>query len=169
MQTEIPTNGQTPDIWRRFHVAVEELGEFAEQVEKTLAPTAKQQYLATLEIGETLHLLASANDWVVAKMRNRNHFNAALLAAKGRMEEAKALVLVSGVIDGKNAEIREAQLLLALKEDPVYQQAKAEAETIEERIVENDADLDSHRSQQAALKIKLRLAAAQLEYLAGER
>ena len=164
MQTETK-----PALWAHFHQAIEEIGEFADQVEKTLAPTAKQQYLQTLAIADTLALLGEINDSIAGKIGKRNQLNIPLLSRKGQLEEARAMVLLGGTIDGKNAEIRDAQLLLALKEDTTYQQARAVVDDIERQIADVELEMESLRGKQAALKINLRLIAAQLEYLAEPR
>lgn len=167
MQIDTIANESTPSIWTRFHEAVENLGEFADQVERSLAPTSKQQFIQTLAIADTHRLLSAVNDQITVNLEERVRLNAALYASRQQAEEARALVLLSGTIDGKNAEQREAQLLLALKDDPAYREARAQSEGIERQLAEIDVDLEGLRAQQSGLKIKARTIAAQLEYLAG--
>jgi hypothetical protein len=169
METITATTEETVDRWKHFHDAVQSLGEFADQVERSLAPTAKQQFIKTMEIGETLSRLTSVNEEIIANLQTRGAVTVALSRVKSQMDEAKALILIGGTIDGKNAEIRDAQLLVALKNDPGYVDARRQVDEVERAIAGVDVALESLRGQQAALKINLRLIAAQIEYLAEPR
>ncbi|MHB1131682.1 MAG: hypothetical protein ACYC4L_04770 [Chloroflexota bacterium] len=170
METETEATTQpTKDAWENFHVAVMSLGRFADQIERQLAPTSKQQYVETLGLAQVLTDLEANTAALHSAWSGKIAAGIQAQRAKEQMDEAKALVLVSGSIDGKNEREREAQLVLALKEDPAHRLAKAAFDKASTDVQAVDAELEHLRAVQTALKIKARLLTAQLEYLAGER
>ncbi len=153
-----------PDKLQALYRAVVELGE---DIERQLAPTPKEQFIQSLEIAETLADLNAITGEICNLAKLRAEHMSSLQAARTRLEEAKAFVLLNGPIDGKNEQIRNAQLIEALKTDLAYQNALDRVRDLEDLVASDDVELERVRSQLAALKIKARLAAATLEYLAS--
>ena len=147
-----------------LYTAVIELGQ---DVEKRLAPTPKEQFVQSLEINQTLAELDVVAEDICARARLRAEHMSLLQSAKARLEEAKAFVLLNGPIDGKNEQIRNAQLTEVLKTDLAYQNALDKVRDLEDLLASDDIELERLRAQLSALKIKARLAAATLEYLAS--
>ncbi len=141
--------------------------DYINATEALLVPATKQQMLDKLEISQTLVRLDETIQAMKDMALERMNSDGLLQAAKKRMDDAKALVLISGTIDGKNEQIRNAQLSDALNNDPTYQEAAGAVTLWERDITGVDVELARLRSVETALKIKARLAAATLEYLAG--
>ena len=166
------SNGSTTtlnDKLKALYGAVVDLGT---EVEAQLAPTSKEAFLKTLEIPETLATLSGTIETIGIMARTRIECEANLQAARKSAEEAKNLTLLSGIgegglINGKNEQIRNAQLADLLGHDPDYQGAQSSIARWEKQIAETDAELSRLRATETALKYKARLAAATLEYLAG--
>jgi hypothetical protein len=72
---------------------------------------------------------------------------AALAELREQLKDIEAVVLVNGgaegqPIDGKNAEIRDAQLRLALKKSPEYEAKLRQIRTLEASLAENDVQME---------------------------
>lgn len=158
---------QANPLWAHFESTLEALGQFASAVEKQVTPTAKIEFVERLQIADALRQMDETIETIQRRLEARNAANADALKAKAEMDEVRALVFVGGSIDGKNAEIRDAQLTLALKGDPDYQSARLRYDAATERVSQADIEIDFLRSVQSALKARCRVIAAQLEYLAG--
>jgi hypothetical protein len=164
--TQEPTISQA---WQQINTAMKSLGDLAQQVERSLAPTAKQEYVERLSIGLLLAELVQNTGQLQVLWDGKITCDTHARRYKEQLDELKSMILISGTIDGKNAEIRDAQLAVALKADPGYQDAKQDYDDTISRGVSIDADLEHARAIQSMLKIRARLLTAQLEYLAGER
>jgi hypothetical protein len=162
----VETNGANrAQLAEKYDSLCQSLAEYGNLV-SSIQTSPKQQLVDSMEIGKTLADLETTIDRIKEYVDGKNYWMEQLQIAQKTAEEAKALVLISGSIDGKNAEIREAQLIVALKADPEYQQAQQSIETIGRQLEAVNVQLDTMRSWQSFYKVKARLIAAQLEFLA---
>jgi cyanophycinase-like exopeptidase len=128
---------------------------------------AKLALIDELNINARLDELDGTVETIACKAKERQALADKVSQHRTAVEEAKALVLIGGTIDGKNAEIREAQLTTALRGDPAYQAALTALREAEREVSDTDVELGRLRSRETALKIRARLAAATLEMLAS--
>jgi len=141
----------------------------AEQARQQDAEARTKRVLADAwqaEANRCAKLFDSALEELATALRQKADAGPRVQAAKAALEEAESAVLLNGTVDGKNAELRKAQLTLALRDDPAYQRAKADLADAERALDEaNAAILLSERRLDAA-KVQLRIVAATLEMLA---
>lgn len=146
--------------------ALASFGKLVDGIAAKAAPTMKQQFIQALQINDTVIDLLAMPLQIAEGAQAKTRYTDEAQTLKKRIEEIKAMLMIGGSIDGKNAEIREAQLLVALKEDPEYQAVSAQLYEAEKKTTEWDMELERLRGMQTALEIKARLTSAQLEYLA---
>ncbi len=127
---------------------------------------AKHRFVESLEIDQTLKELAENIAYSQMVVSELNEARRLANQARQQAEEIKALTLISGEIDGKNEQIRNAQLVQALKSNATYQEVMRQETAAEDKIARLEAELSRCRDVASMLKIKARLAAATLEYLA---
>jgi hypothetical protein len=82
-------------------------------------------------------------------------------------EEAKAMVMLGGTIDGKNDAIRSAQLTLALHNDPAYQEIQREIANIEGELSAASNGVRVAQAQLDLAKALMRQGSAAMELLAS--
>ncbi|MCL5266107.1 MAG: hypothetical protein M1343_13110 [Chloroflexi bacterium] len=111
-------------------------------------------------------------DNVIGDIRNRVNQKLKLTQAinnyKRAIEEVKALKLVNGEIEGKNEAERNARMLIVLQSDADYQAIRKGMDDAENDLQDVEADISQLYSVETMLRYKLRLAAAQLEYLSKD-
>lgn len=114
------------------------------------------------------HLAASA-DAAIATLRDHladeADLKAQLRALTQQAEEAKAMVQLNAGIDGKNAEVRSAQLVIALRDDPGYQAVQKEIATVEAEIAAASNGVRVAQAQLDLAKSQMRQGTACLELL----
>ncbi len=96
-------------------------------------------------------------------MRQRTQLLARYREAQAEMEAIKAELQLSGQIDGKNAEIRAAQVAKALGENPTTYRV----EDFKRQLDELEATLEVERMRYSSAKARLAAATATLQFLAG--
>ncbi len=143
-----------------------DLARLANEAQAQAVPTAKRQFLAGLEINETLREMDKIVHELHAKLTQRVMVDASLSGHKRQIEEIKALHIVNGEVEGKNEKEREARLLVILNEDLEYQEARERLDAAEAEVAQLGADVEFMRSKDTALRYRARLIAAQLEFLA---
>jgi hypothetical protein len=162
----VETNGANrAQLAEKFDSLCRSLAEYGD-LANSLQPSPKQQLIDSMEISQTLADLGGITYEIDKVARNIASSRMSIQNSKKRIEEIRAMVLLSGEIDGKNAEIREAQLLRALREDTSYQTVANQVATSEMALEQWTMDLETLKAKQTAIKIKARLIAAQLEFLA---
>lgn len=87
--------------------------------------------------------------------------------AKVAVEEARSMVLLNGSVEGKNAEQRQAQLAMALKQDADYQVFLDDLRHVENDLDHANAEIEVTRRRLDGCKAAMRFCAAKLEALAG--
>lgn len=128
---------------------------------------AKMALIDSLNTNTVLDELDGTVENIAAVARFKQGHSEKVSAARQTMDEAKALLVISGAIDGKNAEIREAQLTTLISNNPEYQALQAALRTAEREANDCELELGRLRGRETALKVRARIAAATLEFLAS--
>jgi hypothetical protein len=106
-------------------------------------------------------MMTDSTEIVYELMLRRNEQQAALRRETADLEAAKTDVLLSGAIDGKNAETRAAQMAQALGNNPVA----ANVDRLKAALDTLDAELEHARLRFATAKGRLAAATAALALL----
>lgn len=88
-------------------------------------------------------------------------------ALQVQADDAKSMAQISGAIDGKNAEIRAAQLAQVLRSDPEYQRIQREIADAENRLADAQGNGKVAQARLDAAKALIRQGTAVLEFLAS--
>lgn len=132
-----------------------------------LRPTNKQLFVDSLKINELTGKLHDVNGRIIGTMQNLTQVKVHQQSLRKQIDEARSLKLLDPAIDGKNAEIRAAQLTQLLRDDLEYIALTERINMFEQQHSNLEVELEGLRNAQSALKIEARLIAAQLEYLAS--
>ena len=87
--------------------------------------------------------------------------------AQDALKEAEALLTAEG-IEGKNVEERKANLVVAMKNDPLAEEARATIAETDQRIASLDAEMEHTRALQGSAKSRMRYAIATRLFLASQ-
>ena len=127
----------------------------------------KREWLATYAPASLrADALAALGDLSRAMAAKRNAQDQ-VKALGQQIEEVKALILLNAGIDGKNAEIRAAQLTVALREDEAYQQLTAALRDAEREAMEAGEQMTVASTRLDLAKTLIRQGTAALELLAS--
>jgi len=111
---------------------------------------------------------AEASKKLMALMKDRWEEQLALAKARDSLKEAEARLLMSGEVNGKNAEERKAQLTNLLAEDPEAIGARNAVRHAETDLAQIEIDIESVRSMRDLMRYRMRYADATLRYLANQ-
>lgn len=128
--------------------------------------TFKKFCIDTFAAGTTVEIANIAIEDLRAALTSESEARAQLRALNVQAEDAKSMVLIGGVIDGKNEAIRAAQLLAALKDSPEYQAAQSQIATTEATIADASNRVRVAQARLEVAKALLRQGTAALELLA---
>lgn len=109
----------------------------------------------------------ASHDGLRAALARKERAAARIVSAKHSLDDAEAMVLLNGAVDGKNAELRKAQLTVALRADPAHEAATHDLAAAERDADEANADILLIERRLDAVKVHLRILAATLELLAS--
>lgn len=110
---------------------------------------------------------AEASAKIMGLMADRWRNQQAQSLARDTLKDIEARQLISGQVEGKNAEERKAQLAILLAEDAEYIGAGNALRQVEATLFQIEIDMESARSLQSLMRYRLRYADATLRYLAN--
>lgn len=137
-------------------------------ISTTLLATRRQRYIRELRLPE---MRESAHGLLVLISSNRaevNRLKSNLRTATEAVELHEALLMgAEAYVSGKNAEIRAAWLKRQRVEDAAFAALVQGQRDIERRLAESEARADGLGREYQLCLAEMRLASAQLQFLAG--